>query len=123
MAAASDAEKENTTAFVVDFGETEADAGGSLQGAFAKYRRDKAKALELRAGPAKVTRTPEQKEELRHKFLEQCRSYMGVVRRSRPFAVVLCLRPDASINSSPRPLAAPVAAIQEEVLRGGNARV
>ena len=79
MAASAESDKENASAFVIDFGETEADAGGSLQGAFAKYRRDKAKALRLRAGPSRAERTVAERDALRAKFLEQCRGYTGVV--------------------------------------------
>ena len=68
--------------YTINFGETDA-ASGSLQSAFAKYRQEKAKALELRAGPAKRERSDDEKQALREKFLARCRHYLGVV-SSRP---------------------------------------
>lgn len=68
--------------YTINFGETDA-ASGSLQSAFEKYRQEKAKALELRTGPAKRERTEDEKQALREKFLATCRHYIGVV-SSRP---------------------------------------
>ncbi|KAA0172707.1 hypothetical protein FNF27_05807 [Cafeteria roenbergensis] len=70
--------------YTINFGETDA-ASGSLQSAFAKYRQEKAKALELRAGPAKRERSDDEKQALREKFLARCRHYLGVPYKKRYF--------------------------------------